>query len=267
MEIRMQERKVLIQDFCKRRKRNDSLFGKDLRYFLVFHSRKVIYCFVPKVASRQWKKELRVLEEEDKLTYGEANVKHNLNFFTPQEVREMLKNYFTFLFVRDPLERILSAYKDKFLKENKVFHRAIGRKIIKQCRHNATEHSLKTGSDVTFPEFVNYLVKTKHDDEHWKSFDKLCHPCAVNYDFIGHYEDLTEDAPYLVKKAGIDDRISFPPFRLSNTTADMLHYYSQIPKLRISQLARRYESDYQMFGYPFSGQTGALFMINATGDY
>lgn len=259
----MQERRALVQDYCKRRKTNDSLFGEDLRYFLVFHSRKAIYCFAPKVASKQWKKELLVLEEEDKQTYG-ANVKHNLNFFAPQEVEQMLQNYFTFLFVRDPMERVLSAYKDKFLKENKVFHRAFGRNIIKRFRGNASKRDLETGSDVTFPEFVNYLIETKHFDEHWRSFDQLCHPCAVNYDFVGHYEDLAEDAPYLVKKAGIDDRVSFPPFRVSNTTADMLHYYSQIPKMRIFQLARRYESDYEMFGYAFPGQLGALFMINST---
>ena len=260
----MQERRTLVQDYCKRRKTNDSLLGHNLRYFLVFHSRKVIYCFAPKVASRQWKKELLVLKEEDKRTYGDANVKHNLNFFIPQEVKQMLENYFTFLFVRDPMERVLSAYKNKFLDDNKVFHHAFGRRIIKRFRTNASKHALETGDDVTFSEFVNFLVETKQFDEHWKSFDKLCHPCAVNYDFIGHYEDLAEDAPYLVRKAGIDDRVSFPPFRASNTTADMLHYYSQIPKTRISQLARRYESDYEMFGYSFPGQLGALFRINST---
>jgi hypothetical protein len=261
MEIRLQERKALVQDYCKRHKRHDSVFGHDLHYFLVFRSRKVIYCFIPKVASSQWQRELSPLKEEDKKMYPniKINLKNRLNHFSRQEVQQMLKNYFTFLFVRDPMERVLSAYKSKFLKENKYFHRRYGRDIIKRCRHNATPQALKTGSDVTFPEFTKYLVETRRFDEHWTPFDKLCHPCAVNYDFIGRYEDLGEDAPYLVKKAGIDGRVSFPPFRASNTTADMLHYYSQISKTKISQIARLYESDYEMFGFSFPGQLGALF--------
>lgn len=31
----------------------------------------------------------------------------------------MRENYFTFLFVRDPMERVLSVYKDKIVKDNK----------------------------------------------------------------------------------------------------------------------------------------------------
>ena len=262
MEIRLQERKALVQDYCKRHNRHNTVIGRDLRHFLVFRSAKVIYCFIPKVSSSEWKKQLSALVEEDKQIYGDVekgNLRNNLRHFPRQEVQQMLNNYFTFLFVRDPMERVLSAYKNKFLKDNKYFHRRYGRDIIKQYRLNATQQALKTGSGVTFPEFTKYLVKIRSFNEHWAQFDKLCHPCAVNYDFIGRYENLAEDAPYLIKKAGIDDRVSFPPFRPSNTTAEMLHYYSQIPKQRILQMAKIYESDYEMFGYSFPGRLGAIF--------
>jgi len=160
------------------------------------------------------------------------------------------------------MERVLSAYKDKFVKDNKYFHRAYGRDIIKRCRPNATKQALETGSGVTFPEFTKYLVETPMRNEHWQAFDKLCHPCAVNYDFIGRFETLFEDAHYLIKKAGIDDRVSSRSFRSSNTAADILHYYSQIPKQRIFQMAKIYESDYELFGYSFPGKLGAL--LNST---
>ena len=256
----MQARKKLVQDYCKRRQRNESIIGQDLRYNLVFHSRKIIYCFAPKVASTQWKKELFVLHEVNQTFKNIHKVQfERLNQYYPDEAQQMLEKYFTFLFVREPFERFLSAYKDKFLKENRVFHRAIGRKIIKGFRPNATEKAINTGRGVTFPEFTNYVLKTHHFDEHWRPFDQLCHPCTINYDIIGHYEDLAQDAPYLVKKAGIDDRVSFPPFHASRTTDDLLHYYSQIPKLIILELAKLYESDFEMFGYPFPGKLEALF--------
>ena len=258
MKIRLQERKALVQDYCKRHNRHNTVIGRDLRHFLVFRSAKVIYCFIPKVSSSHWKKQLSALVEEDKQIY-QGSLKNSLNKFPRQEAQQMLKNYFTFLFVRDPLERVLSAYKDKFAKNNKYFHQAYGRDIIKRYRPNASKQTLNTGSGVTFPEFTRHVVETQSRNEHWQAFDKLCHPCAVNYDFIGRFENLYEEASYLIKKAGIDDRVSSDSFHSSNTSADMLHYYSQIPKERILQMAKIYESDYKMFGYSFPGQLGALF--------
>lgn len=259
MEISLQERKALVQDYCKRHNRTaDTVLGKDLHYFDVFRSRKVIYCYLPKVSSSIWKRELAALVEEDKKIY-KGSLKNVLGKFPRQEVEQMLKNYFTFLFVRDPMERVLSAYKNKFLQDNNYFHRTYGRGIIKLYRPNATKEALETGSGVTFPEFTRHVVEIQSRNEHWQSFDKLCHPCAVNYDFIGRFENLYEEASYLIKKTGIDDRVSPDSFQSSKTPAEMLHYYSQIPKERILQMAKIYDSDYKMFGYSFPGQLGALF--------
>ena len=265
MEIRVHTRRQSVQDYCKRHQRNDSIFGKDLRYHLVFHSKKIIYCFAPKIASSEWKRVLSVLNDDIE-TYSKIDeVKFDrLNHYSLKEAQEILGNYFTFLFVRHPLERFLSAYKDKFLRNNTVFHRAIGRKIIKRFRPNATKYALETGSGVTFPEFTNYVVETRHLDEHWRPLDSLCYPCGIEYDFIGHYEDLAQDAPYLVKKAGIDDRVTFPPFRTSSTTAELMHYFSQISKLRILELAKLYEGDFEMFGFPFPGQLEKLLSSSSS---
>ena len=262
MQNKIHYRRKLLQDYCKRHKRNDSIMGENLRYHLVFHSKKIIYCSVPKVASSEWKSTLYVLSEYNRTSNNIHNAKFKrLNQYSPDDVLKMLQNYFKFLFVREPFERFLSAYKDKFLKENRIFHRAIGRKIIKLFRPNATKHALETGSDVSFQEFTDYVVKTQHFDEHWSPFDHLCHPCAIHYDFIGHYEDLAQDAPYLVKMAGIDDRVSFPPFRASHTSTELVHYYSQISKRRILELAKLYKGDFEMFGYSLPGKLGALLNL------
>ncbi|XP_029197964.2 carbohydrate sulfotransferase 11-like [Acropora millepora] len=260
IELQVKRRRKMVQDYCKRYKKNDTIIGKDLRYHLVFQSQKVIYCFAPKVASTQWKKQLCVLNEDNQTcTNGLVDKFKRLNQYHPQEALQMLNNYFTFLFVREPLERLLSANRDKFLKENKIFHRHIGTKIMKYSRLNATKDDLETGRGVTFAEFTNYIVETQHLDEHWLPLDQLCHPCAINYDFIGHYESLSQEARYLLRKADIDDRLSFPPFHASNTTAELLDYYSKISNQRISQLAKIYESDFEMFGYSFPGKLSPLF--------
>ena len=41
---------------------------------------------------------------------------------------------------------------------------------------------------------VNFAVRLHETDEfrneHWQTFDELCHPCAIDYDFIGGFENL-----------------------------------------------------------------------------
>ena len=98
------------------------------------------------------------------------------------------------------MERVLSAYRDRFVKDNTYFYRAYGRIIIKRYRPNPTKQALEIGSGVTFPEVTKYVIERRMRKEHRQAFDKLCHPCAVNYDFIGRFENLFEDARYLIKK-------------------------------------------------------------------
>jgi len=84
MEIRLQERKARVKDYCNRHKRNaDTVLGKDLHYFNVFRSRKVIYCFIPKVLSSQWNKELSLLIEDDKLIY-KGSLRNHLSKLPPE---------------------------------------------------------------------------------------------------------------------------------------------------------------------------------------
>ena len=179
MEIRLQERKALVQDYCKRHNRNaDTVLDKDLlisTYFAAGNSFTVLY---PKSQAQiEKKKELSALVQEDKHIHG--RLKNSLSKFPRQEVEQKLKNYFTFLFIRDPMKRVLSAYNSEFMKDNKYFHRTYGRGIIKRYRPYATKQALETGSGVTFPEFMRHVVETNSRDEHWQSFDRLFQPCAV----------------------------------------------------------------------------------------
>ena len=84
----------------------------------------------PKCQAHIGKTGLSALVEEDKKIY-QGTLKNDLSKFPRHEVEPML-------FVRDPMERVLSAYKDKFIKDNKYFHQWYGRGIIKRYRPNTT---------------------------------------------------------------------------------------------------------------------------------
>lgn len=71
----------------------------------------------------------------------------------------MFNNYFIFMFIWELFECLFLVYKNKFLKENKIFYCVIGRNIIKFIRLNVIKYVFEIGSGVIFLEFMNYVVK------------------------------------------------------------------------------------------------------------
>ena len=76
-------------------------------HIAVIPSLKILYCVMPKAASRQWRAML--------YRFNTGGGELRLRKFTPDQQNQMWKTYFKFTFVREPFERILSAYKDKFV--------------------------------------------------------------------------------------------------------------------------------------------------------
>ena len=219
---------------------------------------------VLKVASRQWRNVLKRIREYNK------QKRKNLGQYNATDV-QFFSRSFKFMFVREPFERLLSAYKDKFIAMRPSDHRYVetyGRKIIANFRPNATQKSLHAGDDVTFKEFIEYILKEgvyEGLNPHWNTYEGQCMPCYVHYDFIGRFEFLSQDANYLLRKTGVYDFIRFPDEDFSSTRDELLKYYSQIPLEWISHLGRIYRSNFDMFGYPFPGPLEPLFRA-ATGS-
>ena len=62
---------------------------------------------------------------------------------------------------------------------------------------------------------------------------------------------MEDDAPLLLKMAGIDDRASFPPIHKSTGTDEALEYYSQVPTQYITRLGELYRRDFEIVGYDY----------------
>ena len=149
------------------------------------------------------------------------------------------------MFVREPFARLASAYRDKikspwfkrFVIQNKDKQRASFSNFIK---------SILSSNETT-------LHKLGHvEDQHWQSYEQIC-PCEINYDFIGHFENLGEEAPQLLKIIGVDDYVTFPEYHPSKSAPYMMNYYSQLAKDEIFQLGKFYNLDFKLFGYDFPG--------------
>ena len=89
-------------------------------------------------------------------------------------------------------------------------------------------------------------------NQHWRSYEQIC-PCEVDYDFIGHFENLGEEAPHLLRAIGVDHYVTFPDYHPSRSKPYLLEYFSQLSKEEIFKLGKFYELDFKLFGYDFPG--------------
>lgn len=251
-----------IKEYCVKHG-NDSL-GKDpdLSNFIVSEKYKLVYCSVPKVACTVWKRilanlqGLNITKGVHKKTKGKLQF---LNNFSLEKRDKILKTYTKFMFVREPFERLLSAYRDCFWGKFKSttdywkdYHKFIRRVLASSGRHNDTYPG-----DVTFEQFATYLVlrwrKGELFQEHWREQYSLCNPCRVQFDFIGHYETLAQDALFILRTTNLEDKVHFPEWRPTDTGALMQKYYSTLSLLRIKQLQNIYNKDFEFFGYGYPG--------------
>jgi hypothetical protein len=135
----------------------------------------------------------------------------SLGAFKASEIRRRLQTYTKFFFVRHPLERLLSAYRNKFQTANVRYHINWGNKIARRLRKGPARPKRNDTpvDDITFAEFVRFNVEVPHGfDPHWRQITELCHPSVIKYDFIGRYENLEADANKVLKRIGVN--FTFP---------------------------------------------------------
>lgn len=112
---------------------------------------------------------------------------------------------------------------------------------------------MERGHNVSFEEFVRYLIYegmvNDSINEHWKPIYKLCHPCSLNYTFVGKYEKFDDDSQVLLNLIDAPRNISFPHTKSSQTSQRLRYYYQQLSLNNIERLYRLYEHDFKLFGY------------------
>ncbi|KAG8449659.1 hypothetical protein GDO86_016339 [Hymenochirus boettgeri] len=232
------------------------------KHVLVSDKYRFLYCFVPKVACSNWKRVLKVLggSLQSVDTGGKMDHHSDLLFLadlSPDGIRHRLRHYFKFLFVRDPMERLLSAYRNKF-GEVREYQRRYGLEIVRRYRGREARRS--NGDDVTFTEFLRYLLDEEAEkmNDHWMPVYHLCQPCALNYDFIGSYERLREDANHVLHTVNAPPTVRFPERQAwyRPVTKETLEYFlCNTPRGLIRDLLPKYIMDYTLFGYPLPNIT------------
>ncbi|EFX82280.1 hypothetical protein DAPPUDRAFT_49296 [Daphnia pulex] len=236
--------------------------------FRVEDRHRVLFCFVPKVASRNLVRLMlilaRAVETNDLSAVPKPKVfaENPMRILYAKTLNDTVKNgagdFFKFLFVRHPFERLVSAYQDKLGINDPIYHKMVGKVIVRKVRKNPSRLSLEMGNDVTFPEFVTFIIDEWRNGEnpldiHWRPIFDLCLPCEMQFDFIGKFETLNRDVDFLLRKLNETDLVGlFTGQPKAQTTSSLWkESMNQISHQQLSELNRIYADDFRLFGYPY----------------
>ncbi|XP_020041938.1 carbohydrate sulfotransferase 13 [Castor canadensis] len=260
------QRRDLLRRACSRHTRRQRLLRpEDLRHVLVDDAHGLLYCYVPKVACTNWKRVLLALSgrahgDPRAIPAHEAHAPGRLPSladFSPAEINRRLRDYLAFLFVREPFERLASAYRNKFARPySEAFQRRYGTRIVRRLRPRAHPDALARGHDVRFAEFLAYLLdpRTRRDEpfnEHWERAHALCHPCRLRYDVVGKFETLADDAAFLLGLVGAPGlRFPAPPRPKADPAREQAALlFQDISPFYQQRLFDLYKMDFLLFNY------------------
>ena len=152
----------------------------------------------------------------DETKFYEAISRYSMYILNTHKQQNILKNYYTFMMYRNPVERLFSAYRDKVEKypmlglQELEPHFNWVRLDIYRYKHPWKFRQWKklNGTkpvNISFPDFIDYWIhEIGHElqDHHFLPIFDICQPCQVRYDYYGKFSTLERDAEVLLSHVG-----------------------------------------------------------------
>ena len=167
---------------------------------------KLIFFPMPKVACTEWKMIMqRMMGMSNDERYGHVHIQETngltyLKDYSLEKIHEMLLNdeWTKAVFVREPKQRILSAFLDKYFNHPGSFDmrccEILSGQKQEECKRKLTEDDY-TGH---FSHFL-HLASTDCKDEHWNpQVDNLDLGYWRTINFVGYFENMSADVQLLL---------------------------------------------------------------------
>jgi len=128
VQLQQQQRQLRLQEACTAYNDSRPTLGRSHSHFIVSHDLRLLFCAVGKVASTSWLRVLLQLTGKPAAQLVAATDRagvHSMSQFyvtlapflnASEFSRSPTKDYYKFVFVREPLERLVSAYRDKMFR-------------------------------------------------------------------------------------------------------------------------------------------------------
>ncbi|KFQ56684.1 Carbohydrate sulfotransferase 9, partial [Pelecanus crispus] len=256
------DRKSTLASVCQKQnlvKLSSKLNSHVASQLFVEHKHRFIYCEVPKVGCSNWKRTIFILQADMKAEASEIEHDHihqtsvikKVVAYPPAIQKDFLNNYTKVMFTRHPLERLVSAYRDKLLHSEPLYSITIANEIRAMFRKNKN-----SSEKVSFQEFVSFITANPPNslDNHWKPMFLLCDPCNIPYDILGKYETLGLDSEHVLKVIGAPESLHYPSLKRygseKRTNGDItLEYLRQLTSEQIEKIKKLYQMDFFLFNY------------------
>ena len=225
----------------------------------VNRDKKILFIHNPKTAGSSMRDFLgtgNVTNKADKiLLYGREEKKHRrmmytipLQHLTPKQIfdggymkREEYDGYFSFVFVRNPWDKIISSYVSYFYQLQPDFNKFL--EWIKKIVEWEREHDgFYVFQDLTVNGKVKYTVNTHFREQH--NYVYIDGRRAVN--FIGKYENFENDFNFICKANNLENSIG-----KTNVTRNKKHYSAYYNDEQRKFIEELYARDIELFDYKF----------------
>ena len=233
-----------------------------LSHVIVNEKYKVLFCYIPKISCSNMKRIFLVMENlYPSIETADSPTMHReivrLSRYRHEKREYMLKHFYKFLLVRDPFERLVSAYRNKLEgSRGKSFFPSMSKNIIAKYRYNGAKILPGQDYNVTFTEFVRYLIDNPpwSVNEHWMPYVDLCRPCNIQYDFIGSIDTLQRDVKHAMRKIHANET-KYYVFKskgspLTKTKQATAGFLKELPRKYFDQILAIFKQDHELFGYP-----------------
>ena len=184
----------------------------------VTQDNKLAYCEIPKVGCTYWKKIIRLWSRDVEANvtsperisrlyvhFGDWNHTKLMKLIKAKDIDMINRMDYKFTMTRDPYARLWSGYLDKLFLPD--FWWWIGSNIVHQTRTNATFWSKHCGNDVTFTEFITFVVDHLKQglpiNTHFLPIHIQCNPCKVKFDAVGKVETFSSDVKLILNESGL----------------------------------------------------------------
>ncbi|XP_053402167.1 carbohydrate sulfotransferase 14-like [Mercenaria mercenaria] len=210
------------------------------REFMVSRSYNLTVCYNCKVASSNIKRVLYVLDHN---FTGDIN---NLSTLMTglycrtlmddfQQIMSEKRHNINVMLVREPLERLLSAYRDK-----------------------RPYWGYFKNPSFPFKEYLKLILdeKMKKMDRHIYPYFERCRPCEMQYDFIVAPNQFDDDVKTMLQAISASRKPDVPKrnetgYAPKSSDKLLKQYFSKIPNDMIHKLWEIYYKDYYIFGFPY----------------
>ena len=193
--------------------------------------------------------------------------------YNQTEIIYRLSNFFKFIVVRNPVDKLISAYNDRLVGDPAPYRKLV-QHIIATYRPGADSKTIEAAKSVTFREFLLYYANAFRSDitqeKHFLNTQRVCYPCQVEYDYIAKLETQAADARYIINEKlagrGADTIFNVHSHREGASV------YKELPELHdlkvdeLDGLKNMFSWDMNLFGYSIDYHNGSFRAKCGVGD-